>query len=155
LTAGLGGMGGAQPLAVTLNGGACLAVEVDPARAERRVKIGYCDRLTTSLDEALSIVREGRAVSIAPVGNPADVHAELVRRGVVPDVITDQTSAHDPLGGYIPRGLTLAQAAELRERDPEEYVKRARASVADQVRAILALRDKGAIAFDYGNNLRG
>ena len=155
LTAGLGGMGGAQPLAVTLNGGACLAVEVDPARAERRVKIGYCDRLTTSLDEALAIVREGRAVSVALVGNAADVHPELVRRGIVPDVITDQTSAHDPLGGYIPRGLSLAQAAELRERDPEEYVKRARASMAEEVRAILALRDKGAIAFDYGNNLRG
>jgi urocanate hydratase len=155
LTAGLGGMGGAQPLAVTLNGGSCLAVEVDPARAERRVKIGYCDRLTTNLDEALAIVREGRPISVALVGNAADVHAELVRRGVVPDVITDQTSAHDPLGGYIPRGLSLAQAAELRERDPEEYVKRARASMADQVRAILALRDKGAVAFDYGNNLRG
>jgi urocanate hydratase len=155
LTAGLGGMGGAQPLAVTLNGGACLAVEVDPARAERRVKIGYCDRLSTNLDEALAIVREGRAISVALVGNAADIHPELVRRGVVPDVITDQTSAHDPLGGYVPRGLSLTQAAELRERDPEEYVKRARASMADQVRAILALRDRGAVAFDYGNNLRG
>jgi len=159
LTAGLGGMGGAQPLAVTLNEGVCLAVEVDPARAERRVKIGYCDRLSTNLDEALGLVREAvaqkRPLSIALVGNAADVHAELVRRGVLPDVITDQTSAHDPLGGYVPRGVSLAQAAELRDRDPEEYVRRARASMAEQVRAILALRDKGAIAFDYGNNLRG
>ncbi|HKA25461.1 MAG TPA: urocanate hydratase [Candidatus Eisenbacteria bacterium] len=159
LTAGLGGMGGAQPLAVTLNGGVCVAVEVDPARAERRVKIGYCDRLSTNLDEALGLVRDAiakkQALSIALVGNAAEVHPELVRRGVVPDVITDQTSAHDPLGGYVPRGLSLAPAAELRERDPEEYVRRARASMADQVRAILALRDKGAIAFDYGNNLRG
>ncbi|HEV8481674.1 MAG TPA: urocanate hydratase [Candidatus Eisenbacteria bacterium] len=159
LTAGLGGMGGAQPLAVTLNEGVCLAVEVDPARAERRVKIGYCDRLTTNLDEALGLVREAvaqkRTLSVALVGNAAEVHPELVRRGVLPDVITDQTSAHDPLGGYVPRGVSLTQAAELRERDPEEYVRRARASMAEQVRAILALRDRGAIAFDYGNNLRG
>jgi len=159
LTAGLGGMGGAQPLAVTLNGGACLAVEVDPARAERRVKIGYCDRMTARLDEALAWIEEAvaarRALSVALVGNAAEIHPELVRRGITPDVVTDQTSAHDPLAGYVPAGLSLEAAAELRRRDPDTHVRRARASMAEQVRAILALRDRGAVAFDYGNNLRG
>jgi len=159
LTAGLGGMGGAQPLAVTMNGGVCLAVEVDPARAERRVKIGYCDRGTASLEEALSWVEAAvagkRALSVALTGNAAEVLPALVARGVVPDVVTDQTSAHDPLGGYIPAGLTLAQAAELRQRDPDEHVRRSRASMAVHVRAILGFKQKGAVAFDYGNNLRG
>jgi len=159
LTAGLGGMGGAQPLAVTMNGGVCLAVEVDPARAERRVKIGYCDRGTGSVEEALAWVREAvaarQALSVALTGNAAEVLPALAARGVVPDVVTDQTSAHDPLGGYIPAGLTLAAAAELRRRDPDEHVRRARAAMAAHVRAILELKRRGAVAFDYGNNLRG
>ena len=159
LTAGLGGMGGAQPLAVTLNGGICLAVEVDPERLRRRVEIGYCDREAASLDEALSLVAEAvqkkEAISIALLGNAAETHAEMVRRGFTPDVVTDQTSAHDPLGGYVPAGMTLEQAGELRSSDPDEYVRRSRASMAEHVRAILAMKASGSIAFDYGNNLRG
>jgi urocanate hydratase len=159
LTAGLGGMGGAQPLAVTLNGGVCLAVEVDPARAERRVRMGYCDRITRSLDEALAWVDEAvgrkRPLSVALVGNAAETHPRLVERGRLPDVATDQTSAHDPLNGYVPAGLTLEQAAALRGSDPAEHVQRARASMAVQVRALLAMKARGAVLFDYGNNLRG
>jgi urocanate hydratase len=121
LTAGLGGMGGAQPLAVTMNGGVCLAVEVDEARAARRVEMRYCDRLTRSLEEAVSLCQQAQAerrpLSVALIGNAADTHAELLRRGVIPDIATDQTSAHDPLHGYVPAGLTLEQAAELRRRD--------------------------------------
>jgi urocanate hydratase len=159
LTAGLGGMGGAQPLAITMNGGVCLAVEVDEARARRRVESGYCDRVTRSLDEALAWCREAvgakRALSVGLVGNAAEVHPVLLERGVIPDAATDQTSAHDPLHGYVPAGLGLAQAAELRGRAPDEYVRRARASMAQQVRALLAMKAKGAVLFDYGNNLRG
>jgi urocanate hydratase len=159
LTAGLGGMGGAQPLAVTMNGGVCLAVEVDEARARRRAETGWCDRVTRSLDEALAWCREAREgrrpLSVGLVGNAAEVHAELVRRGVTPDVATDQTSAHDPLNGYVPAGLTLEQAAALRTTSPDEYVRRARASMAEQVRALLAMKTKGTVLFDYGNNLRG
>jgi urocanate hydratase len=159
LTAGLGGMGGAQPLAVTMNGGVCLAVEVDEARARRRVETGYCDQMTRSLDEALRWCREAQAakrgLSVAIIGNAAEVEPELLRRGVVPDVATDQTSAHDPLNGYVPAGLTLEQAAALRASDPEAYVRRARGSMADQVRALLAMKAKGTVLFDYGNNLRG
>src|SRR4029450_9094305 len=127
--------------------------------AERRVKIGYCDRLTASLDEALRWIEDSVArrkpLSVALVGNAAEVHPELVKRGIKPDVVTDQTSAHDPLSGYVPAGLSLTAAEDLRKAHPEGYVRRARASMAEQVRAILALRDSGAIAFDYGNNLRG
>jgi urocanate hydratase len=159
LTAGLGGMGGAQPLAVTMNGGVCLAVEVDEARAKRRVESGYCDRMTRSLDEALAWCRDAqgakRPLSVGLVGNAAEVHPEVVRRGIVPDVATDQTSAHDPLHGYVPAGLTLEQAAVLRESNPDEHVRRARASMADQVRALLAMKARGTVLFDYGNNLRG
>jgi len=159
LTAGLGGMGGAQPLAVTMNGGVCLAVEVDEARARRRVDTGYCDRLTRSLDEALEWCRQAAAakqpLSVGLVGNAAETHPELVRRGVVPDVATDQTSAHDPLNGYVPAGLTLEQAAQLRASGPAEYVRRARASMAEQVRSLLAMKARGSVVFDYGNNLRG
>jgi urocanate hydratase len=159
LTAGLGGMGGAQPLAITMNGGVCLAVEVDEARARRRVDTGYCDRVTRSLDEALASCREAagarRALSVGLVGNAAEVHPQLLERGVIPDAATDQTSAHDPLNGYVPAGLALAQAAELRARDPAESVRRARASMAQQVRALLAMKAKGTVLFDYGNNLRG
>ncbi|MGH7730124.1 MAG: urocanate hydratase, partial [Candidatus Eiseniibacteriota bacterium] len=159
LTAGLGGMGGAQPLAVTMNGGVCLAVEVDESRARRRVETGYCDRLTASLDEAIALCREAtaarRGLSVGLIGNAAETHPELLRRGVIPDVATDQTSAHDPLNGYVPAGLTLDQAAALRASDPEQHVRRARASMADQVRALLGMKDRGAVVFDYGNNLRG
>jgi urocanate hydratase len=159
LTAGLGGMGGAQPLAATMNGGVCLAVEVDEARAQRRVDIGYCDRLTRDPDEAIAWCREAQAakrpLGVALVGNAAEVHPLLVRKGLRVDVATDQTSAHDPLDGYVPAGLSLGQAAALRARDPGEYVRRARASMADHVRALLRMRSMGTVLFDYGNNLRG
>lgn len=159
LTAGLGGMGGAQPLAITMNGGAGLIVEVDPARIKRRLDKGLVDRAVTSLDEALDIVLRardaGEAVSVALLGNAAEVHPELVRRGIVPDVVTDQTSAHDALGGYIPAGLTVEQAAELRVRDPQEYVRRSMESMAVHCRAMVDFLRKGAVVFDYGNNLRG
>ncbi|MGI8871493.1 MAG: urocanate hydratase [Candidatus Limnocylindria bacterium] len=158
LTAGLGGMGGAQPLAVTMNGGALLAVEVDPARAERRRAIGYVDELTDDLDDALRRIdgwrAQGTARSIALVGNAADVGPELVRRSWRPDVVTDQTSAHDPLGGYVPGGIGLAQALALRTSDPDEYLRRSMASIAAHVRAMLAFQQRGAVTFDYGNNIR-
>jgi urocanate hydratase len=159
LTAGLGGMGGAQPLAATMNGAVCLAVEVDEARARRRVATRYCDEVSTSLDQALARCREAQAakrpLSIALVGNAADVHPALAARGVTPDVVTDQTSAHDPLNGYVPAGLSLEQAAALRVSDAAEYVRRARHSMATQVRAMLEMKARGAVVFDYGNNLRG
>ncbi len=159
LTAGLGGMGGAQPLAATMNGGVCLAVEVDEARARRRLETGWCDRLSRDLDEAVGWARaaaaERRALGIALVGNAAEIHPRLVEQGVRIDVATDQTSAHDPLEGYIPAGLTLEAAAALRARDGVEYVRRARASMATQVRALLAMKRAGTVLFDYGNNLRG
>jgi urocanate hydratase len=158
LTGGLGGMGGAQPLAATMNEGICLAVEVDPARVQRRLETRYVDRSTTSLDEALAwcadAQRQSKALSVALVGNCAEVLPELVRRGFTPDVVTDQTSAHDPLNGYIPAGLTPAAAAELRRTDPDDYVRRARASIATHVQAMLDLQKRGAVAFDYGNNIR-
>jgi urocanate hydratase len=158
LSGGLGGMGGAQPLAATMAGGVFLGVEVDPARVERRLATRYLDEVAPDLDSALRRVDEHRrsrtARSIALVGNAADVYAELVRRGVTPDLVTDQTSAHDPLTGYIPQGFTLADAAALRERDPEDYVRRARASMAVQVDAMVAMQRAGAHVFDYGNNLR-
>ena len=158
LTAGLGGMGGAQPLAVTMNGGVALVVEVDQARVERRRQTGYLDRVTADLDEALSWVEtargDGQPLSVGLVGNAADVHVELVRRGFRPDVVTDQTSAHDPLNGYLPVDLSLEEAAELRQRSPEDYVRQAHRSMADQVGAMLAFKDTGAVVFDYGNNLR-
>jgi urocanate hydratase len=159
LTAGLGGMGGAQPLAITLNGGVCLAVEVDPERLERRVAMGYCDLRASNLEDALTRVRDAveskTPLSVGLCGNAAEVHEKLLERNFHPDVVTDQTSAHDPLGGYIPAGLTLDEAAELRAADPEEYVRRARSSMARQLRTILKMKDRGAVAFDYGNNLRG
>ena len=159
LTAGLGGMGGAQPLAVTMNEGVALVVEVDPARAERRQAIGYLDRITADLDDALILVHaaaaKGAALSVGLIGNAADVEPELVRRGEHFDVVTDQTSAHDELNGYVPGGMPLEAAHALRAADPDEYVRRSFDSMAEQVRAILALRERGAIAFDYGNNLRG
>ncbi len=158
LTAGLGGMGGAQPLAITMNEGVALCVEVDPERARRRHAIGYVDRLTESLDEALDWAREaaaeGRPLSIALVGNAAETHPELVRRGVRFDAVTDQTSAHDTLNGYIPAGLSLDEAAAVRRTDPAGYVKRALESIADHVRAMLDFQAAGAVVFDYGNNIR-
>jgi len=159
LTAGLGGMGGAQPLAITMNGGVCIAVEVDAARAQRRLETGYCDRVTSSLEEALTLANDAKAarrpLGIGLIGNAADVHPALARRGFQPDAATDQTSAHDPLHGYVPAGLTLEQAATLRVSDPAEHVRRARASMATHVRALLAMKAKGTVLFDYGNNLRG
>jgi len=159
LTAGLGGMGGAQPLAVTMNEGVCLAVEVDQHHIQRRLDTGYCDALASTLDEALHQVREaceqGQALSIGLVGNAADVYPELVRRGIIPDMVTDQTSAHDALNGYTPAGLSLAEADTLRTSDPQEYVRRSMDSMVTHVRAMLAMQERGAIVFDYGNNLRG
>jgi len=158
LTAGLGGMGGAQPLAVTMNGGVALVVEVDPVRIERRVKTRYLDRATEDLDEAMRWVEEardsGEASSIGLLGNAAETQPEMLRRGFAPDVVTDQTSAHDPLEGYVPAGLTLDQAGELRRSDPSEYVKRAHESMAEQCEAMVGFMDAGAVTFDYGNNLR-
>jgi urocanate hydratase len=158
LTAGLGGMGGAQPLAATMNGAAILCVEVDEARVDKRLETGYCDRKTRSVDEALAWIREAtngkRGLSVGLVGNAADILPELVRRGVTPDVLTDQTSAHDTLNGYVPSGLSLSDAAALRVSDPAEYVRRANASIVEHVRAMLAMKQRGAIAFDYGNNIR-
>ena len=159
LTAGLGGMGGAQPLAATMNGASCIAVEVDPQRVARRLQTRYVDRATASLDEALGWVRdacaEGRAVSVGLVGNAAEVFPELVRRGALPDFVTEQTSAHDPLQGYVPPGLTLDEAAALRVRDPDGYVAQARAGMVREIDAMRAMQAKGVFACDYGNNLRG
>ena len=158
LTAGLGGMGGAQPLAATFNDAVMIAVEVDRSRIDRRIATKYCEMVTDSIDEAIALAREAQEKriprSIALVGNAAETHPEFVRRGVIPDLVTDQTSAHDPLNGYVPAGLTLEQAAELRKSDPDQYVRRARASMATHVRSILDMIERGAVAFDYGNNLR-
>lgn len=158
LTAGLGGMGGAQPLAVTMNGGVAIVVEVDPERIEKRLATRYCQVSTDDFDEALRLAKEaqakGEALSIGLLGNAADVLPEFVKRGVVPDVVTDQTSAHDPLNGYIPAGLSLEQAAELRKNDPDQYIKRAKESMGAHVRAMLELQARGAVVFDYGNNIR-
>ncbi len=159
LTAGLGGMGGAQPLAITMNEGVALVIEVDEARARRRLEAGYVDELTHSLDEATTMVdrwrASGEARSVALIGNAADIEPELVRRGWHPDVVTDQTSAHDPLAGYVPGGIGLEEALRLRTDDPDAYVVRAKASMAEHVRAMLAFQKAGAVTFDYGNNIRG
>ncbi|MCS7081521.1 MAG: urocanate hydratase [Bacteroidota bacterium] len=158
LTAGLGGMGGAQPLAATMNEAAILVVEVDPRRIERRLQTGYLDRMSKSLDEALRWVLQAREtgtpLSVGLLGNAAEVLPEILRRGLVPDVLTDQTSAHDPLNGYIPVGLSVEQAEALRRRDPEAYLERALDSIAQHVQAMLELQARGAVAFDYGNNIR-
>ncbi len=159
LTGGLGGMGGAQPLAVTMNGGVCIAVECDEKRIDRRMKAGYCDMKTDDLDEALKLSMNARknkkALSIGLLGNCAEIHPLLVERGVTPDVVTDQTSAHDELGGYIPKGLSMDAAARLRTSDPDEYRRLAMESIAIHVEAMLAFMHKGSIVFDYGNNIRG
>ncbi len=158
LTGGLGGMGGAQPLAATMNGAVFLGVEVDPARIEKRLKSDYCDKIAWSLDEALRMIDDARknrqSISVGLVGNCADVLPEIVKRGVVPDVLTDQTSAHDALNGYVPHGMSLEDAFALRAKNPEQYIDRSMHSMAVHVEAMLALQKKGAVTFDYGNNIR-
>ena len=158
LTGGLGGMGGAQPLAATMNGALLLAVEVDPARVEKRLKNGYCDKIAWSLDEALTLIdrarEDRRAISVGLVGNCADVLPEMVKRGIVPDVLTDQTSAHDALNGYVPHGMSLEAAINLRAKNPDAYIDQAMHSMAVHVEAMLALQKRGAVTFDYGNNIR-
>ena len=158
LTAGLGGMGGAQPLAITMNEGVALVVEVDPGRIERRLATKYCQVMVGSIEEALALIEPalaaGRPLSVGLAGNAAEVHPELLRRGIAPDLVTDQTSAHDPLNGYVPAGLSIEAAAALRRNAPEDYIARARASMGRQVQAMLALKERGSIVFDYGNNLR-
>ena len=158
VTGGMGGMGGAQPLAATMNGAAFLGIEVDPARLQRRIDTGYLDTMTRNLDEAWTLVTsardERRPLSVGLVGNCADVLPEMVRRGWIADVLTDQTSAHDPLNGYVPRGLTLDEAAKLRESDPKTYTKRSIESMAIHVQAMLDMQKRGAVTFDYGNNIR-
>jgi urocanate hydratase len=158
VSGGMGGMGGAQPLAATLNGAAFLGIDADPERIKRRVKTGYCDVMVNSLDEALRIlknaVRKREATSVGLIGNCADLIPELAHRGVVPDLLTDQTSAHDPQNGYLPRGVAVEEAAELRRRAPDDYRRRALESIAEHVRGMLELQKLGSIAFDYGNNIR-
>lgn len=159
LTGGMGAMSGAQPLSVTMNNGVILDIEVDPKRIEKRIKQGFCDTMVTSLDEALKLVfdavKQKKPLSIGLVGNTSDIEPELVRRGIIPDVLTDQTSAHDELNGYVPGGMSLHDALDLRSRNPDEYRKQALQSIARQVNAMLEMQKKGAIAFDYGNNIRG
>jgi urocanate hydratase len=158
VSGGMGGMGGAQPLAATMNGGAFPGIEVDPERIQRRIQTGYLDRATNHLDDAWRLVTAARdkreALSVGLVGNCAEVLPEMVRRGWIPDLLTDQTSAHDPLNGYIPHGLTLDQATQLRKSDPETYVHRSIESMAIHVQAMLDMQKSGAFTFDYGNNIR-
>jgi len=159
LTAGLGGMGGAQPLAVTMNGGICLVVEIDPARAHKRFETGYVDMISTSLDESMTLIQEAiknkKPLSIGLIGNAADFFPEILKRGILPDIVTDQTSAHDTLNGYVPHGFTLKEALELRMSNPQEYVKYALDSIVVQVQAMIDYKNQGSIVFDYGNNIRG
>ena len=158
VSGGMGGMGGAQPLAATMNGACFLGIEVDPARIEKRLRTGYCDEIAAGLDEALAKIEDarsnGRALSVGLTANCADVIPELAKRGVVPDIVTDQTSAHDPLNGYIPNGVSLKDAVDLRRRDPGEYLRRSKQAIAKHVEGMLALQRAGAVAFDYGNNIR-
>jgi urocanate hydratase len=158
VSGGMGGMGGAQPLAATLNGAVFLGIDVDPARIDRRVRTGYCDRMALTLDEALEICEDARdqqrAVSVGLVGNCAEVLPEIVRRGVKVDAVTDQTSAHDPLHGYVPPGPSLSELLDLRDARPEDYIKRSLEAMREHVEAMLALKRSGAVAFDYGNNIR-
>ena len=159
VSGGLGGMGGAQPLAATMAGAVFLGVEIDPERIRKRLQTGYCDRISSDLNEALSLVegaaRRGEALSVGLVGNCAEVLPELVRLGFTPDVLTDQTSAHDPLNGYVPARLSLDEAAQLRRENADEYLRRSMDSIATHVRAMLDLQKRGAVTFDYGNNIRG
>ena len=159
LTSGLGGMGGAQPLAATMNGAAFLGVEVDRKRIERRLQTGYLDMMTDNLDEALEIVLKAKekkeAISVGLVGNAADVLPEILKRGIIPDIVTDQTSAHDTLNGYVPNGIPYVEALELRKKDPQKYIQMAKRSIVEHVKAMLEFKRRGAIVFDYGNNIRG
>lgn len=158
LTAGLGGMGGAQPLAVTMNEGVAIVIEVDPERVQKRLDTKYCQVMTEDLDEALRLAenaqKKGEALSIALLGNAADLLPKFIEKGVIPDVVTDQTSAHDPLNGYIPRGYNLKEAENLRQTEPEKYIRLAKESMGVHVQAMLDLQEKGAVVFDYGNNIR-
>jgi urocanate hydratase len=158
VSAGMGGMGGAQPLAATMTGACFLGIDVDPARIEKRIASGYCDAISRNLSDALAKLDAARAerrpLSVGLVGNAADVLPQLIERGIVPDMLTDQTSAHDPLNGYVPNGMTLDQALRLRERDPEEYTRLSMATMGRHIEAMLALQARGAVTFDYGNNLR-
>ena len=154
VSGGMGGMGGAQPLAATLTGANFLGIDVDPARIEKRLKSGYCDHMAHSLDEALATMEQGQGISVGLVGNCAEVLPEMVRRGIVPDVLTDQTSAHDPLHGYVPAGMTLEENAEMIHHNPAQKVELAKQSMATHVEAMLELKRRGAITFDYGNNIR-
>jgi urocanate hydratase len=158
LTAGLGGMGGAQPLAATMNEAVCLAVEIQPEHIERRIETGYCDRMTESLDEALSWVQSAKAdeeaLSVGLVGNAAEVYPELLERGIVPDMVTDQTAAHDPLNGYYPPGISVKAADDLRETDSEAYLEQALDGITDHVAAMVEFQERGSVVFDYGNNIR-
>ncbi len=159
LTAGLGGMGGAQPLAATMNGAACLGIDVDRSRIQKRIDTGYCDVITESLDEALKLVlkakEEKKALSVGLVGNAGDILPEILKKNIIPDIITDQTSAHDVLNGYVPMGMTFEEALDLRKSDPDKYIALSRKTIVEHVKAMLEFQRRGAIAFDYGNNIRG
>jgi urocanate hydratase len=159
LTAGLGGMGGAQPLAATMNGAAFLGIDVDEKRIQKRIDTGYIDKISYDLDEALQLVLNAKekkeALSVGLVGNAGEVLPAILEKGIIPDVLTDQTSAHDVLNGYVPMGMSLSQALELRKSNPEEYIKQARKTIVTHVKAMLEFQKKGAITFDYGNNIRG
>jgi urocanate hydratase len=158
VSGGMGGMGGAQPLAATMTGACFLGIDVDPKRIQKRVESGYCDRMATTVDEALQLLaearREGAARSVGLVGNAADVLPELLRRNVVPEIVTDQTSAHDPLNGYVPNGMSFDAAVALRQKDSEQYVALSMAAMGKHVEAMLELKRRGSVVFDYGNNLR-
>ena len=159
LTAGLGGMGGAQPLAATMNGAAFLGVEVDESRAKKRVDTGYLDKISFDIDEAIEIVLkakdEGRAFSIGLIGNAGEILPEIIKRNIIPDIVTDQTSAHDTLNGYVPMGISFKEALSLRKENPEEYIKLSKKTIVRHVKAMLEFQKKGSIVFDYGNNIRG
>ena len=158
VSGGMGGMGGAQPLAATMTGARFLGIDVDPKRIQKRVESGYCDCIASSVDEALNALAEaskkGTALSVGLVGNAADVLPELLRRDVIPDIVTDQTSAHDPLNGYVPNGMSLEAALALRQQDSDKYVALSMAAMGKHVQAMLALKRRGSVVFDYGNNLR-
>ncbi len=159
LTAGLGGMGGAQPLAATFNGAAFLGIEVDKSRAQKRIDTGYLDYLTDDLDDALEKVlnakAKGEGLSAGLVGNAGEIHHEIIKRGIIPDIVTDQTSAHDVLNGYVPMGMSFEEAVKLRETDPDKYIQLSRKTIVKHVEAMLEFQKRGSIVFDYGNNIRG
>lgn len=159
LTAGLGGMGGAQPLAATMNGAACLGIDVDRTRIQKRIDTGYCDVITENLDEALTLVlkakEEKKALSVGLIGNAGEILPEILKRNIIPDIITDQTSAHDVLNGYVPMGMTFEEALDLRKSEPDKYIALSRKTIVEHVKAMLEFQKRGAVAFDYGNNIRG